>query len=52
MDDEYIKKNDILKMLDLHKNRWLEVKGEEDDSFVDNVLLALDWIIDDIEKMK
>ena len=52
MEDEYIKKNDILKIIDLHKSRWIEIKGDKDDNLIDNVLLVLDWIIDDIENMK
>ena len=46
---------DILNMLDSHKRKWEEIKGPDQDvtheNFIDNVLLVLDWVIKDIEKM-
>lgn len=55
MKDEYILKTDILKMLDLKKNKWSSLKGKEQDvtqeNFVDNVILVLDWVIDDVESL-
>jgi len=53
MKNEYILKTDILKMLDLKKNKWSELKGKGHDvtheNFIDDVLLVLDWMIKDIE---
>lgn len=55
MTDEYIKKGDILRMIDLHITRWSDLKGKEQDvtqeNFIDNVLLVLEWIMNDIEKL-
>lgn len=52
---ESIPKNEILKMLSLKKNRWMELKDREQDvvheNFINNVLLVLDWIVSDVEKM-
>ena len=56
MTNEYILKTDILKMLDLKKNKWSSLKGKGHDvtqeNFVDDVLLVLDWIMCDIEKFE
>ena len=53
--NEYLKKTDILTMLDLNKSKWLEIKGNEQDitrkNFIDNVILVYEWIIGDVEKM-
>lgn len=55
MENTYLLKTDILKMLDLKKCKWGELKGKEqntvNENFVDDVLLVLDWVIGDIEKM-
>ena len=55
MNDGYILKSDVLKMLALQKNKWQEIKGNDQDvtveNFIDNVMLTLDWVISDIEKM-
>ena len=52
--DNYIKKSDILKMLDLKKSQWLELKGKNHDvtheNFIEDVILTLDWVILDVEK--
>lgn len=48
-------KKDVLQMLSLKKNQWMELKGKEQDvtheNFVDNVILTLTWIMNDIERM-
>lgn len=48
-------KKDVLEMLSLKKNQWLELKGKEQDltheNFVDNVILTINWIMSDIERM-
>lgn len=55
MGNDYILKNDILKMLDLQKCKWVDIKGSDQDvtqkNFIDNVILVLEWIMGDIEKM-
>lgn len=49
-------KQQVLQMLSLEKNKWNDIKGKEQDmtqeNFVDNVMLVLDWVMRDIEKMK
>ena len=48
-------KREILEMLSLKKNKWYELKGKDHDvtheNFIDDVILVLDWVIDDIEKL-
>lgn len=55
MNNEYISKVDVLKMMVLNKNKWLEIKGNYQDvtqeNFVDNVIWAFDYIMKDLEKM-
>ena len=55
MEDKLLKRTDILKKLDLKKCKWKELKGQPQDvtteNFIDNVILAIDWLIGDIEKM-
>lgn len=55
MANEYIKKYDILNMLDLKKAKWSELKSNEQDvtheNFIDNVLLVLDWVMKDVESL-
>lgn len=55
MKDEYILKTDVLKMIDLKKNKWLEIKGSDQDvtqeNFVSNVIWAFDSVMFDIENM-
>jgi hypothetical protein len=55
MKNEYILKTDILKMLDLKKNKWSELKGKGHDvtheNFIEDVLLVLDWLIYDVENL-
>lgn len=56
MKNEYILRTDILKLLDLKKNKWSALKGKEYDvtheNFIDDVLLVLDWVMDDIANYK
>lgn len=51
--NEYMKKKDILKMLDLKKNKWNALRNKEQnvthENFVEDVVLVLDWIMRDIE---
>ena len=53
MANEYILKVDLLKMLDLKKSKWCELKGKGHDvtheNFIDDIILAFDWIINDVE---
>ena len=48
-------KKDVLQMLSLKKNKWMELKGKEQDvtqeNFVDSVILTIGWIINDIERL-
>jgi len=48
-------KKEVLEMLSLKKNQWMELKGKEQDltheNFVDNVILTINWIMSDIERM-
>ena len=53
-------KMEVLEMLSLKKNKWIEIKklkekGEQNvvhENFIDDMILALDWVINDIEKMR
>lgn len=53
---EYILKEDLLNILKAKKDAWRNLKGKEQDvtheNFIDNVLLALEWISDEVENMK
>lgn len=55
MEDRLLLQSEILKKLNLKKCRWLELKGQPQDvtteNFIDNVILAIDWLISDIEEM-
>ena len=55
MTDDLIYKEDILKTLTLKKSKWSELKGKHQDitqeNFIDNVILTINWLIDEIEKM-
>lgn len=55
MEKDYILKTDILKLITLKKNKWMEIKGQDQDvvkeNFIDNVIWAFDSIIIDIEKI-
>lgn len=56
MEKGYILITDVLKLITLKKNKWMEIKGQDQDvtqeNFVDNVIWALDSVISDIEKMR
>jgi len=49
-------KKDVLQMLSLKKNKWMELKGKEQDvtqeNFVDSVILTIGWIMNDIERLE
>ena len=55
MEKGYILITDVLKLITLKKNKWMEIKGQDQDvtqeNFADNVIWALDSVISDIEKM-
>lgn len=55
MADELIYKEDILKILTLKKSKWSEFKGKKQDvvqeATIDNVIMTIDWIASEIEKM-
>jgi len=52
-------KMEVLEMLSLKKNKWIEIKklkekGEQNvvhENFIDDMILALDWIINDVTNM-
>lgn len=56
MEKDYILITDVLKLITLKKNKWMDIKGQDQDvtqeNFVDNVIWALDSVISDIEKMR
>ena len=53
--NETIKKEVIVNKLLMERNKWLAIKGHDQDvtqdNFIDNVLLVYEWIISDVEKM-
>ena len=53
--NETIRKEELVSKLLMEKNKWLAIKGHDQDvtqdNFIDNVLLVYEWIISDIEKM-
>ena len=52
-----IRKNDLIKRLDMEKDKWKAIKGHNQnqdvtqENFIDNVILIYEWIIKDVEKM-
>lgn len=50
-----IKKDDIIKRLDMEKDKWKAIKGHDQDvtqeNFIDNVILVYEWIISDVLRM-
>lgn len=56
METIFLSKNEILKHFDLKKSKWCEIKDKSQnvvqEDFINNVLLVLDWVIGDIEKMQ
>ena len=50
-----INKEDLLKKLDMEKDKWKAIKGHDQDvtqdNFIDNVILVYEWIISDVERM-
>ena len=55
MENILLSKNEILRHFDLKKNKWYDIKDKSQnvvqEDFINNVLLVLDWVISDIEKM-
>ena len=54
---DMIKKCDIIKRLDMEKDKWKAIKGHDRDqdvtheNFIDNVILIYEWVIRDVERM-
>ena len=52
-----IRKCDIIKRLDMERDKWKAIKGHDNgqdvtqENFIDNVILVYEWLIDDIQKM-
>ena len=50
-----INKEDLIKHLDMEKDKWKAIKGHDQDvtqdNFIDNVILVYEWIISDVERM-
>lgn len=50
-----IRKEYIISRLIMEKEKWMAIKGHDQDvtqeNFIDNVLLVYEWIISDVEKM-
>ena len=50
-----IRKDDLIKRLDMEKDKWIAIKGHDQDvtqdNFIDNVILVYEWIISDVERM-
>ena len=53
--NKYINREDLLEMLNEKKNMWRSLKKEGQDvtheNFIDDVVLALEWVIDGVEKL-
>jgi len=53
--NDTIRKEEIVSKLLKEKEKWMAIKGHDQDvtqdNFVDNVLLVYEWIIKDVEKM-
>lgn len=50
-----IRKEYIISRLIMEKEKWMAIKGHDQDvtqeNFIDNVLLVYEWVIKDVEKM-
>lgn len=50
-----IRKDDLIKKLDMEKDKWLAIKGHDQnvtqENFIDNVILVYEWIISDVIRM-
>ena len=55
MKNTTIEKNDLIRLLSLKSSQWKELKGQYQDvtqeNFIDNVILVLNWVMSDVEKM-
>lgn len=53
--NETIRKGDIVSKLIMEREKWMAIKGHDQDvtqdNFIDNVLLVYEWIISDVERM-
>ena len=52
---DMIRKDELLKRLDMERDKWKAIKGREQDvtqeNFIDNIILIYEWVISDIERM-
>jgi len=52
-----INKQELLKMLTLKKSKWLEIKEKKEEhdvtheNFISDIILAFDWIINDVTNL-
>ena len=54
-----IRKDELLKRLDMEREKWKAIKRHDQDvsqdvtqeNFIDNVILIYEWVIKDVEKM-
>ena len=56
MNDTYLKKTDVLKMIELNINKWNELKnqGSQDvthENFITDVICAYQMMLRDVERM-
>ena len=53
--NDTIRKEYIISKLTMEKEKWMAIKGHDQDvtqdNFIDNVLLVYEWIISDVERM-
>ena len=53
--NDTIRKEYIINKLIMEKEKWMAIKGHDQDvtqdNFIDNVLLVYEWIISDVERM-
>ena len=54
---DIIQKVELLKALTLKKTKWMALKSKDKEqdttyeNFISDVILVLDWVIDDVERM-
>ena len=52
--NDYISRNDLLKLLDEKRKDWDSLRGQGHDvtteEFLTNVIFMIDWLIDTVEK--
>ena len=54
--NETLNKVDVMKMIDLNINKWMEMKGRGSydvthENFIDDVILVYQWVLRDVEQM-